>query len=222
MTHTNITLVVDRSGSMSSIRTDMEGALSQFIKEQAKLPGSANVTLWTFDSSVEKIFSDVEISKVENIKIEPRGMTAMHDGIGKAVNHLLTSPATMRHDSFQKVAVKYGNEDLYKKVTDVTNIVVIVTDGGENSSYEYTLATSKALVAQAQEMGVEFVFLGANQNAVLTASGYGIGANSTITYGANSRGVNNVSASLGSYTTSLRSTGVASFTDADRLAAVAE
>lgn len=222
MTHTNITLVVDRSGSMTSIRQDMEKGLEAFLAEQAKLPGTASVTLWTFDNEIEKVYENKDIKTIGGITISPRGSTAMHDGIGKAVNHLLTTPATMRKDSFQKVAVKYGNEDLYKKVADVTNIIVIVTDGGENASKEYTVATSKALVAQAQEMGAEFVFLGANQDAITTAARYGIASHSTITYAASSAGSRNVTQSLNTYATSLRSTGAASFTEADRLAATAK
>ena len=82
---TDITLVVDRSGSMSSIKEDAEGGINTFIQRQAELEGQAVITLVQFDTEYEILFKGKPANGVEPFKLVPRGMTALLDAIGRAI-----------------------------------------------------------------------------------------------------------------------------------------
>ena len=83
---TDITLVVDRSGSMEQVREDAEGGVNSFIAQQAKEPGEALLTLVQFDTEYEFLHQGVPITEVPRYELVPRGMTALLDAVGRAIN----------------------------------------------------------------------------------------------------------------------------------------
>jgi hypothetical protein len=155
---TDITLVVDRSGSMEAIREDAEGGVNSFITEQGKEPGEALLTLVQFDTEYEFLHKGVPIHQVPKYKLVPRGMTALLDAVGKAIN-----------ETGERLA-KMAEEDRPGLV-----IFVVMTDGLENSSKEFTKIQLKEMIQRQQnEYDWHFTFLGANQDAFAEAGGMGI------------------------------------------------
>ncbi len=155
---TDITLVIDRSGSMEAIREDAEGGVNSFIAEQVNEPGEAVVTLLQFDTEYEFVHKGVPINKVRKYKLVPRGMTALLDAVGRAINET--------GERFAKMA----EPDRPGLV-----IVVVVTDGQENSSQEFTKAQIKEMIERQQkDYNWHITFLGANQDAFEEAGGMGI------------------------------------------------
>lgn len=156
---TDITLVVDRSGSMQAIRDDAEGGVNAFLQEQAKQSGDALLTLVQFDTEYEFVHRAVPIKQVPSYTLTPRGNTALLDAVGRAVN-----------ETGERLA-KMAEEDRPGLV-----VFVITTDGQENSSKEFTKAQVKELIEKQQsQYKWQFTFLGANQDAFAEAGGMGIG-----------------------------------------------
>lgn len=201
--YTHILAIVDRSGSMSWNNTHIEmmNALNAFFEEQAKLEGKCLVDYVQFDGSYEKVFEDIPVADAKAV-IEPRGSTALVDAIGRGTVQL-----GVKLDALPEVH-RPG-----------TVLVVVVTDGGENASTEWTADKVRAIVKEQQDKyNWDYVFLGANMDAVSTGNLYGFQADKSMTYD-----VHNTQATIGSlsaYTTNLRNTGVSSFTDEDRKNAV--
>lgn len=195
--YTHIKVVVDRSGSMFSCRHDMTGALDAYFEDQAKESGKCLVDYSQFDSEYESVFEDKEISKAKAV-LNPRGATALNDAIGKATVSFGDKLAGMKEDE-----------------RPATVIVVIVTDGGENASTEYTKESVKALVTEQQDKyNWQFVFLGANIDAFSVGGNFGFKAGSILQY--NTDNVFAAASSLSGYTSTTRSSGSSSFTDEDR------
>jgi len=202
-TRTHIAVIADRSGSMFSIVDDMNGGLRELLNEQRKNPGKLRVDITTFDNTVELPYVNAKVKNIKHPIIAPRGGTALLDAIGKTLVNL---------DATLKGRKKSKRPD---KV-----IVLIITDGGENASVEYTNATVKELVEKHQADGWEFIFLGANIDAFATAGAWGISRGSTIAYAASGEHTQNVVASASAYLTKTRSGETFDgFTEADRLAA---
>ena len=204
--HTLIGILVDRSGSMEDCRNDMQGGLNTFITEQAKEPGSCDVTIAQFDTVYERVLEPTPIAEVKPYALHPRGATALLDGMGKFITE------TGEYLEAIEESERPG-----------TVIIVIVTDGEENSSQEWKdPAKIKARVQrQTNDYGWRFIFLGANMDAVKTAASYGIGRGSTMTYDSRSTvGVANTYSSLSASVVNIRSGLADSFTDDDRKGAV--
>ena len=160
---TDITLVVDRSGSMEKIREDAEGGVNTFIHEQATHPGEALLTLVQFDTEYEFVHRGMPIKQVPPYTLVPRGNTALLDAVGRAIN-----------ETGERLA-KMAEQDRPGLV-----ILVTTTDGLENSSKEFTKAQIKTLIEQQQsKYKWQFIFLGANQDAFAEAGGMGIGYSGT-------------------------------------------
>lgn len=162
----DITVVLDRSGSMGMVLEDTIGGFNQFLAEQRKCDGKAYMSLVQFDNEYEPLYAERDIKKAEDLTTEtfvPRGWTALHDAIGKTI------AATAERLSRKR------------KKRDV--IFVILTDGYENASTEYSSQAIKELIQQKQENDKwEFLFLGANQDAIHIANSVGIGAQNSFTY----------------------------------------
>lgn len=157
---TDITLVVDRSGSMDQIKDDAEGGVNAFITEQAKQPGEALLTLVQFDTEYEFIHRGVAVKQVPKYKLVPRGSTALLDAIGRAVN-----------ETGERLA-KMDEKDRPGLV-----IFVVMTDGQENSSKEFTKSQIKEMIQRQQNVyNWHFTFLASNQDAFAEADGIGIHA----------------------------------------------
>ena len=157
---TDITLVVDRSGSMSHIKEDAEGGVNAFILQQAKEQGDALLTLVQFDTEYEFIHRGVDIRRVPKFDLQPRGMTALLDAVGRAIHE--TGSRLKKMDEANRPGLV---------------VFVIMTDGLENSSVEFTKHKVKELIDHQQTVyNWQFIFLGADQDAFGEASGMGISA----------------------------------------------
>lgn len=162
-----ILVVADRSGSMASIADEAIGGFNRFLTEQQDLEGEANLTLVLFDDRVEVPVKSVPIRDVQPLTRQtfvPRGMTATFDAVGKALADLeILAPEKA--------------------------IVMIITDGGENASREFTQATVKAKVEAAEARGWEVVFLAQNLDAAQAGGAMGIVGNSTFGLATGAAGV---------------------------------
>ncbi len=174
---TYIAMVVDRSGSMGTIRNDTIEGINTFITQQQQDPENTTFTYVQFDTFYEVMQDNVEMSKVKLIDhttFVPRGGTALNDAIGKTIN---------RVDAF--IAAQ-PIQDRPEKV-----VLVIVTDGGENASREFkNPAEVKELVTSKQDNeDWQIIYLGANQNAIFQAARYGIRGTSSMNYSPGTKGV---------------------------------
>jgi uncharacterized protein YegL len=155
---TDITLVVDRSGSMQQIQGDAEGGVNAFIEGQAKEPGDVLLTLVQFDTEYEFVHSGVRIQDVPTYKLVPRGATALLDAVGRAIN---------------ETGERLAKIDEQKRPGLV--VFVVMTDGHENSSKEFTKIKLKEMIERQQDKYKwHFTFLGANQDAFAEAGGMGM------------------------------------------------
>lgn len=207
---TSLLLIIDRSGSMITIHPDLIGGLNKYISDQKSVGGDCNVSIISFDNTSEEVKWNTPISALPVFTLNdftPRGSTALLDAIGYGINKLGTSLAALEEN----------------KRSDKV-IVVIYTDGEENSSKEYTSEKISDMIKHQQgKYSWEFIFLGANQDAVLTAKALNIPSNSSLTYAATSTGTRSAFSSVSNYTAKVRSceaNQVVSFTDADRSSAV--
>ena len=157
---TDITLVVDRSGSMEAIRQDAMGGVNRFIRDQAEKPGEALLTLVQFDTEYEFVHRAVPIGSVPEYVLTPRGGTALLDAVGRAINETGERLAAIPEADRPGLVV-----------------FVVMTDGQENSSREFTKAQVKEKIEHQQNgYAWQFVFLGANQDAFAEAGSMGMQA----------------------------------------------
>jgi uncharacterized protein YegL len=206
MTDANLTRLVilaDRSGSMGHIQSDMNGGIRQLLADQAKEPGAILVDVVTFDTEVEHPYTGVRPDDIKADIIQARGGTALNDALGMAIVRLGEELAELEEDD------RPG-----------TVIFVVVTDGEENSSREYTTQQVKAMVTEQQDKwGWTFLFLGANIDAFGVGANYGFHAGHTMNYGATSKGAKSVIATASAGITRTRSGLSTDFTDEEREAA---
>lgn len=164
-----VTYVLDRSGSMFDIWQATKTGFSEFVASQAEQPGTAYVTLVTFDDqSIDTLYERCEASAITGAipdDVAPRGMTPLHDAIGQAV--AATEQAVSDLDWSGKV------------------VVAINTDGLENASTEYTLGTIRSLIESKQSEGWEFVFMGAGIDAYQEGTKLGVRGQATMSYDSN-------------------------------------
>ena len=186
MTNPNLThlyFLLDRSGSMQSIRDDTVGGFNAFIAEQRRHPGDCRVTLAQFDDRYEVVYRDKPIADVPGLDLQPRGSTALLDAIGRLVTEAGAHLASLLE------AERPG-----------TVIVGIMTDGYENSSREWTHPAIKALVhQQTSTYNWDFLYMGADQDAIEVGASLGVPANRSITYSraASGRAMSATSAMVG-------------------------
>jgi len=202
---TDITIILDRSGSMSAIKADTIGGFNQFLTEQQALPGEANISLFQFDNEYEQVFAGVPIKDAVPLNAAtfvPRGATALLDAIGRTVN---------------STGARLGalpEEERPDKV-----VVVIITDGEENASKEFRRPQIyDLLTTQRETYNWQFIFLAANQDAIAVGGTLGVPKAASLTYAADSAGARSSYYSVSESLASLR-TGAArnvGFSDADR------
>ena len=155
---TDITMVIDRSGSMQSIRTDAEGGINSFIEQQKQEPGETLLTLVQFDTDYEFVHSGVPVQQIPVFTLVPRGSTALLDAVGRAINETGARLAAMEEAQRPGLVV-----------------FVIVTDGAENSSREFTRDQIRTMVEHQQSTYKwQFTFLAANQDAFAAGGSMGI------------------------------------------------
>ncbi len=169
---TVIQAIIDRSGSMETIRSDAEGGFNAFVADQRNQPGQCQLSLAQFDNEYEVVYTDRPLDEVPPLQIVPRGTTAMLDAIGRTVIDLGARLAAMPEDA------RPG-----------TVLVAIVTDGLENASREFSYAAIKQLITQQEQVyNWTFLYLGADQDAIAQGAQMGIAAGRSLTYGRGSSG----------------------------------
>lgn len=163
---TDITVILDRSGSMESCRTDAEGGLNTFVKTQAEQPGEALFSLVQFDNEYEFVHRGVPIKDVPKYTLAPRGGTALLDAVGRTINETGARLASMSEDDRPGLV-----------------IIAILTDGHENSSKEFVRSQIREMIErQTKDYNWQFTYLGANQDAFAAANSMGISSASTLNY----------------------------------------
>ncbi len=172
---TELVFILDRSGSMAGLESDTIGGFNSMIEQQRKKDGECYVSTVLFDNESEVLHDRVALSGIKPMTDKDytvRGCTALIDAIGGAIHHI-------------------GNVHKYARAEDVPEhtMFVITTDGMENASRRYTSEKVKAMIErQKEKYGWEFLFIGANIDAVETAARYGIGADRAVNYHSDSEG----------------------------------
>jgi len=191
-----LVFIVDRSGSMSNIASDMEGAIKSVLKDQKeKHKGEIRVTFVRFDTEYEEVFSNTPIGEVEDISIKPRGGTALLDAMGRTIN------------SFERRFSETDKKNRPKRV-----LFLIITDGEENSSREYLRDKVFGIIETIKrDHNWGFTFIGANQDAIAEGGHLGIGRSDSLNYDASHEGVRCMVQDVSSYTSSFLATGEANY-----------
>lgn len=203
--YTAVVLVVDRSGSMGGIAKSVQETLEEFVSAQLAEPGRLTIDTVFFDTEVEHRATFVDPAKKKlDLELRPRGMTALFDAVGSKI------------DSFGAALGKLPEDERPGKV-----IFVIATDGHENSSTDYNQQRIAELIGHQREVySWDFTFIGANQDAVLTAQGLNIPQGSAITFAATADGAESVINSMSTYVAASRKGFAAGYSAEDRAAAI--
>ncbi len=165
---TELVFILDRSGSMSGLEGDTVGGYNSMLEKQRKEEGECLVSTVLFNSTSQVICDRQDIKKVRNMEARdyfPSGCTALIDALGDAIKHI-------------KTVHRYIREEDVPEHT----LFVITTDGYENASHKYSSAEVKKMVSAQKEAGWQFLFLGANIDAVETARSYGIDDDKSVNY----------------------------------------
>ena len=189
-TATELVVILDRSGSMVNLTDDTIGGYNSFIEEQKKVPGRATLTTVLFDDLYEVLHDGVDLATVKpitNKEYFARGSTALLDAMGKAIN------------TVNSRIQLYSEGNKPNKV-----IVMVTTDGFENSSQEFTKESLKQLVdRKTNDDGWEFIFIGANIDSFDVAKSIGISM--AANYTPTPDGVTSVYAAMSNTTSDIRS-----------------
>lgn len=173
---TEVVFILDRSGSMSGLESDTIGGFNSMIKNQQKEEGEALISTVLFDDETEVLYDRVPINKVEQMNENQyfvRGCTALLDAIGGAIHHIGN-------------VHKYANKDDVPEKT----LFVIITDGMENASRFYDYRKVKKMVQRQEEKyHWEFLFLGANIDAIDVSGRMGIAPHHAVRYECDGEGI---------------------------------
>ena len=171
---TELVFILDRSGSMAGLESDTIGGFNGMIEKQRREPGEAYVSTVLFDNVSEVLHDRVPLDRIPKMTEKDytvRGCTALIDAIGGAIHHI-------------------GNVHRYARPEDVPEhtLFIITTDGMENASHRYGADEVRRMISDRKEQGWEFLFLGANIDAVRTGARFGIAANRVANYKADGAG----------------------------------
>ncbi|HZK34543.1 MAG TPA: vWA domain-containing protein [Bacillota bacterium] len=201
---TELVYILDKSGSMGGLESDTIGGYNSMLEKQKAVKGECRITTVLFDNNYEILHDRIDIGAVSPMtdkEYQVAGSTALLDAIGRTINKI--------------VNVQKNTADDYraKRV-----MFVIITDGYENSSREYTAEKVKEMIdKQKDKYSWEFIFLGANIDAVQTAGHFGISPDRAIDYIADSQGTELNYAVLASTIAKYRTSGVVREADFDEI-----
>lgn len=176
-----ILCILDRSGSMGFLAEEVINSFNQFIEDQKKEEGKARVTLVLFDNNYEKVYESVKLKKVPELTSKTyfaRGLTSLYDAIGKTITDCDAKDA----------------------------MVLIQTDGFENSSQEFNQTSVKKLIKEKEALGWDFIFLGANIDTVAVGTGFGMAASKSVSYANSTDGVKGAFMNMSAVTSDYRKT----------------
>lgn len=172
---TELVFILDRSGSMHGMESDTIGGFNTMIEKQKSVEGMAYVSTVLFDNESTVLHDRVELSRIRPMTEQDysvRGCTALLDAVGSTIRHIARIH-------------KYARKEDVPEHT----VFVIITDGMENASRHYSAERVKKLIEKEKsKYGWEFLFIGANIDAVKTASHFGISDDRAVTYCNDSRG----------------------------------
>ena len=171
---TEVVFILDRSGSMAGLEKETIGGFNSLIEKQKKEEGEALISTVLFDNVSEVLHDRVPVGSVVTMTDKDyyvRGCTALLDAVGGAITHI------------RRVHKYIREEDRPEKT-----LFVITTDGYENASHQYSSDKVKELIQQQKECGWEFLFLGANIDAVQEAAKFGIDEACAVDYCCDARG----------------------------------
>jgi uncharacterized protein YegL len=165
-TLTHIYFLLDRSGSMQSIRTETQAGFDAFVSEQRGAAGRCRVTLAQFDDQYDEVYAECDIADVPPLDLVPRGSTALLDSLGRLV-----------------VTAGERLAALSEPARPGSVIVGVMTDGYENASQDWTYARIKELIEQqTRDYGWQFMYLGADQDAIEEGAKMGFARADSLTY----------------------------------------
>jgi len=185
-----IVVVLDHSGSMEKIQGDMVGGFKTFMEEQKALPGICEVSLYQFDDRYETVYEQKPIGEVPKLVLEPRGSTALWDALGRSI-----------------INVGMGLSKLPEEQRPGAVVVLVITDGQENASQEFTAPRVREMIkVQQSDYQWKFAYLGASESSFNDAQHLGIATAGQ--YVASAAGVNQLYAAtskgVGSYRDSIQ------------------
>lgn len=191
---TELVFILDKSGSMSGLEKDTIGGFNSMLQKQKDVEGECRITTVLFDNRYELLHDRLDIRAVSPMtekEYQVGGSTALLDAIGRTVGKLASVQ--------RSTAEEYRAEKV---------MFVIITDGEENSSREYSSDKIKTMIEhEKNQYGWEFIFLGANIDAVETAGRFGIGADRAVDYLADSEGTELNFAAMSATVACFRETG---------------
>jgi len=185
-----IAFVLDESGSMGDIKSDTIGAFNNFIREQKKVEGLADCTLVKFNTKIEKVYENRSIQDLpllDETSYKPTTYTRLYDAIGHTI------------DQLKSKLKETAEEEKPEKV-----LFVILTDGKENRSTDFDRTGIFEKISKREKKGWNFIYLGANQDAMAEGGKIGINKFNTVTWSADAPGVNTAFMSASNYATKYR------------------
>ena len=171
---TEIVCILDRSGSMGSMKDEAIGGFNGFLDDQKAIPDPANLTLAIFDYEYKVLYDAKDIADIPpltDLLYHPRGSTALLDAIGMGVSN-----TKERIAKYQQTIIDAGGT----KPDAPKVVVMILTDGQENSSKEWDKGRVAKLIEECKKENWQFLFLSADMNGIADAQHYGLGANDII------------------------------------------
>jgi len=189
----HISVVLDRSGSMSGIADEVVGGFNEWLADQRKVEGDTTITLAQFDSEdpFEVLIDAVplrEVTDFERSSFQPRGATPLYDAIGRMISHADAGIA-------RRLELAIDGED---------QVMVIITDGLENDSREQTRSTVFDLIEDRKKQGWVFVFIGANQDVYETGADLSVPVGNSMSFEATGEGTEGLFARLSESTANYR------------------
>lgn len=192
---TEIICVIDKSGSMESLKSDAIGGFNAFLNAQKELEGKAIMTLALFNRYLETKHSGIDINEIPELTMNtyiPSGTTALFDAIGTTIDDVgIRLNATAEENKPEKV------------------IFVIITDGQENSSMSFTKEqVLHKIQVQRSVYSWEFIYLGVDEDTIKNANEIGIGSDNTVCYSNSSIGTESAYFGINKAVSNFRSNGV--------------
>lgn len=182
--------ILDESGSMGDIKSDTIGSYNQFFREQKLVEGDAKCFLIKFNTKIEKVYEGLSVQDVPlltNDNYRPTTYTRLYDAIGHTI------------DQLKSKLKETAEEEKPEKV-----LFVILTDGKENRSTDFDRTRIFEKISKREKKGWNFIYLGANQDAMAEGGKIGINKFNTVTWSADAPGVNTAFMSASNYATKYR------------------